>query len=428
MKYGYMYYQKPLISEMSNRPINIGDPIQSYAVKLLYREMGIQEEDIIPVPRYDLVNYSGEECICVINTCSTYEELAYDSHFMPPSSKIHAVPTSIHLHRKLPKDELEFYKACGGVGCRDTYTVEYLRSLGVAAYLSGCLTITFPRRTEEQERKANKVYLINVPEDFKKLIPEEISRDAVELSNIQRFNIIHDSNRMTKEETDEFHRCGEERVKLLRDTARLVITSRLHIATPCLAMGIPVILTNHDDRFGFIDRYIPSYTKEHYDEIDWNPKPVDIEVEKKIIKQEFFDRVRSVASRVELEKMWSLTKPIYNNSYKPIPVSALEGIRFPTENFKYAVWGIISNPAYYVESQIRNMYPQAKLVCGIDSSVTKDFCGVRTIHPDLIETLDKDVIIIVAVQAAFSSAKALLLPTGRRFVLLKGSVTECYNF
>lgn len=40
MKYGYLLYQKPLIPEMPNRPVNLGDPIQSYAVKLLYREMG----------------------------------------------------------------------------------------------------------------------------------------------------------------------------------------------------------------------------------------------------------------------------------------------------------------------------------------------------------------------------------------------------
>lgn len=428
MKYGYMYYQKPLISEMPSRPINLGDPIQSYAVKLLYREMGIKEEDIIPVPRYDLTNYDGEECVCVINTCSTYEELAYDSHFMPPSNKIHAVPISIHLHRDLPKDELDFYKTCGSVGCRDTYTMEYLQNLGIDAYLSGCLTITFPRRTREEESKADKVYLINVPEGFKQLIPEEIRRDAIELSNIQRFDICHDSNRMTEEEADEFHRQGEERVKLLRDTAKLVITSRLHIATPCLAMGIPVILTNHDDRFGFIDRFVPSYTKEHYDEIDWNPKPVDIEAEKTIIKQVFFAKVRAVASRVALEKMWSYKKPIYDSVYQPTTVSAIEKIQFPKDNFKYAVWGIISNPAYYTTSEIKRIYPQAELVCGVDSNVTKNFCGVRTISPELIDTLDKDVIIIVAVQAAFSSAKSLLLPTGRRFILLKGSVAECYNF
>ncbi|MDU3075563.1 MAG: chorismate synthase, partial [Mixta calida] len=31
--------------KMKTRPVNLGDPIQSYAVKNLYREMGIGEED-----------------------------------------------------------------------------------------------------------------------------------------------------------------------------------------------------------------------------------------------------------------------------------------------------------------------------------------------------------------------------------------------
>lgn len=87
MKYGYMFYQKPIKPEMKTRPINLGDPIQSYAVKNLYHEMGIADEDIIPVPRYDLTHYDGEECICVVNSASNYEELAYDSYFMPPLIK-----------------------------------------------------------------------------------------------------------------------------------------------------------------------------------------------------------------------------------------------------------------------------------------------------------------------------------------------------
>ena len=70
MKYGYMFYQKPLKPKMKTRPVNLGDPIQSYAVKNLYREMGTGEEDIIPVPRYDMAEYDGEECICVVNSAS----------------------------------------------------------------------------------------------------------------------------------------------------------------------------------------------------------------------------------------------------------------------------------------------------------------------------------------------------------------------
>lgn len=290
MKYGYMFYQKPLKPKMKTRPVNLGDPIQSYAVKNLYREMGIGEEDIIPVPRYDMAEYDGEECICVVNSASNYEELAYDSHFMPPSPKIHAIPMSLHLHRELTEDELSFYKTCGGVGCRDLSTVEYLQSLGVDAYLTGCLTLTLPRRSKEQEAKADKVYFLDVPSDVMKIMPQNLKDRGIVLSNIIRFQNPGNSNRISVEDAYEEHKKGEERIELLRDTACLVITSKLHVASPCLAMGIPVILAkNHfGDRFGFIDRLIPTYTPEHYSEINWDPEPVDFEEDKAKIKQVFF--------------------------------------------------------------------------------------------------------------------------------------------
>ena len=34
-----------------------------------------------------------------------------------------------------------------------------------------------------------------------------------------------------------------KRIELLRDTAKMVITSRLHVYLPCVAMGIPVVFT-----------------------------------------------------------------------------------------------------------------------------------------------------------------------------------------
>ena len=423
MKYGYLLYQKPLIPEMPNRPVNLGDPIQSYAVKLLYREMGIAEEDIIPVPRYDMTNYDGEECICTINTCSTYEELAYDSHFMPPGRKIHAVPFSLHINRDIAADELEYYRSCTDVGCRDEFTARKLAALGVNAYLTGCLSLTFSRRTQAQDHNADKVYLIDVQSGFEDFIPKEILENAVELSNIHRFAIVHGSRRMTEQEAFDFHKLGEDRIALLRDTAKLVITSRLHAAAPCLAMGIPVIMTKHDDRFGFIDRFLTSYTNWDTDCIDWNPQPIDIEWEKNVIKQAFFQRIRSEAANQELRKMWASKEIKSNIHYEPQTRTALESVAFPHRDFKYAVLGVISSVSYFVPDIIRRLYPEAELVCGIDSYVKQDFFGVKTIKPDMIPELDKEVIIITAIPGAYQAALPYL--QGRPYIRLKGKYVEC---
>lgn len=429
MKYGYMFYKKPLKPQMKTRPVNLGDPIQSYAVKNLYREMGIPEEDIIPVPRYDMANYDGEECICVVNSASNYEELAYDSHFMPPSKKIHAIPMSLHIHREIPKEELDFYKSCGGVGCRDIATVDYLKSLGIDAYLTGCLTLTLPRRTEEQAKNATKIYFLDVPSGLMEYIPENIKKDAITLTNIMRFNNPGNTNRITTEDAYEEHRKGEERLKLLRETAKLVVTSKLHVASPCLAMGIPVILAKSyfGDRFGFIDRLLPTYTKDHYSEIDWEPKAIEFEEDKAKIKQLFFDKVRAAESRIELEKMWTDKEPIYKIDYRTATSHAVEKIPFPRENFNYAVWGIVLSTAFYLDEAMKQQVTRANLLAGIDIAAEGDYCGVNIIRPTEIEKLPQDTVIIVAAPSAQGVAKELLLNTKRPFVLLKGTEAEWFN-
>lgn len=429
MKYGYMFYRKPLIVNMKTRPVNLGDPIQSYAVKCLYREMGIAEEDIIPVPRYDLSNYNGEECICVINTASNYEELAYDSHFMPPSDKIHAIPMSLHIHRELFDEELAYYKLCGRVGCRDVSTMNYLRGLGVNAYLSGCLTATLPRRSEDIAHKADKIYFIDVPKDVMEIMPLDIKKKGIVLSNIVRFTNPGKSNRISEEDAFQEHIKAEERIELLKNTAKLVVTSKLHVASPCMAMGIPVILAKNyfGDRFGFIDRLLPTYTPEHYEEINWNPDPVDYEDEKEKIKQVFFDNVRAMENRIKLEKMWEEKKPIYNIDYATATSHAVKKIPFAEDKFTYAVWGVVLSAAYYLDEAMKELVPQGRLVAGVDIAAEGKYCGVDIIKPEEIEKLDPRTVIIIAAPSAHEPAKLLLAQSKRPFVLLKGTNVECYN-
>ena len=427
MKYGYLFYKKPLIPDMPSRPVNLGDPIQSYAVKCLYREMGIEEADIIPVPRYDMKHYSGEECICIVNTCSSYEELAYDSHFLPPNHNIHASPFSLHINRRIPEDEREFYKSCADVGCRDAFTERMLKEMGINAYLTGCLTLTFPRRSKECEKNAKEIYLIDVPRDFMKKIPQEILDRSTKLSSIVRFPIRTKSNRMTDEEAYEYHRQGEERIKRLRDSAKLVITSRLHAAAPCLAMGIPVILTKHDERFGFIDGFLKSYTDWDTDCIDWNPEPVDIEKEKQQIKNVFFQRVKLEEQKLKLGRMWESKHTGRNAEYTPEARTALNCAHLHQQReLKYAVLGVVSSVSYAVQDIMSELYPDSTLVCGVDSYVKNDFFEKKVILPCEIEELDPQVILITAVPGAFAAVEPYL--NGRKCVVLKGKKATFYNF
>ena len=431
MKYGYMFYQKPLIPTMKNRPINIGDPIQSYAVKKLYLELGIPKEDIIPIPRYDMALYGGEECICVVNTASNYEELAYGLSFLPPSKNLHAIPMSLHIHRKLLDDELNFYHHCTEVGCRDRYTVNYLKSLGINAYLSGCLTLTFPRRSEEQAKNANKIYFIDIDNSLESYIPKGIRELGIKLSNVIRYNNPGIATRISVEETYKVHMEAEKRIDLLRDTAKLVVTSRLHIASPCLAMGIPVILAkkHFGDRFGFIDCFLPTYTPEKYNDIDWSPSPINFEEEKAKIKNLFFSKVVEATNRIELDKVWHIKKPIYKlSSETAVAIAIKNNLPMFNPNIKYAVWGTVLDVAFYLEEAMNKLLPHSTLVAGIDIASTNTFCGVPTIHPDNIKNLDNNVVIMVAAPSAQESAKKLLIEMKHNFILVKETELEFYNF
>ncbi len=95
--------------------------------------------------------------------------------------------------------------------------------------------------------------------------------------------------------------------------------------------------------------------------------------------------------------------------------------------FQYAVWGIVLSASLFRRSDAQYIYENAELVAGIDTAVTGEFCGVPILPPDRIETLDKNVIIIVAAPSAHKPAKELLMPMGRPFILLKGTSIECYN-
>lgn len=79
------------------------------------------------------------------------------------------------------------------------------------------------------------------------------------------------------------YRKTEDLLQTYKNKAQLIVTSALHCATPCTAMGIPVVLIAKNqeniNRFSAIKGIIPIYT---YDDlknnrINFNPKSLNIE-------------------------------------------------------------------------------------------------------------------------------------------------------
>lgn len=153
------------------------------------------------------------------------------------------------------------------IGCRDRSTLDLMQQKGVRSFLSLCLTLTFPAR--HNKPKNGKVILV----DAKNInLPDQITKDAVSVSHILKVSGL-------SEETK--RKMAAELLTLYRDEARLVVTTRLHCALPCIAMGIPVIFFRRKDdvRLSILDEVdLPVYDLDTSGKhINWSPEPVEIQ-------------------------------------------------------------------------------------------------------------------------------------------------------
>ncbi|MEY8509132.1 polysaccharide pyruvyl transferase family protein [Lachnospiraceae bacterium 42-17] len=254
---------------------NVGDWFQTFAVDCFYKSMEIEETNIIEINREDLTTYHGEKLIVIMQ--GWFNQLNKKDVF-PISQDI--IPIYFGLHRtqkkKISFGENEI------VGCRDEATYELMNGLGYESYISGCLTLTFPKREETETQ--TELFLVDVPEKIYKYIPHELCDG--------KWNVL--SQEIEKTCTPELD--AHKYLELYKNKAALVITSRLHCAAPCLGMGIPVILVREyfDDRYGWIDKYLKLYTPDKFSQINWNidyikSKQYDIEP----IKEKMYSVLRS---------------------------------------------------------------------------------------------------------------------------------------
>lgn len=143
------------------------------------------------------------------------------------------------------------------IGCRDKSTMAFCQSLGMTAYFSRCLTLTLPKRSENEAQKANTVYLVDCSEEIIRHLPAEVKDGAKVLSQ----------RNYPFENWMDWKQCRAVAIELLkeyRQHARLVITTALHCAQPCLAMGIPVVFIKpnykEEERFSSMDGITKLYS------------------------------------------------------------------------------------------------------------------------------------------------------------------------
>lgn len=130
-------------------------------------------------------------------------------------------------------------KGFGPIGARDLPTAEFLQSLGVDSYVSGCLTLTL--RRDDSIAATDDIVLADVEAPVADHVKASTSSPVKEVRHV-----------LGKFSTPPVSFAKAENLLELYQSARLVITSRLHVAMPCLALQTPVLLVKSkfdDPRF-----------------------------------------------------------------------------------------------------------------------------------------------------------------------------------
>ena len=244
---------------------NVGDYVQSLAAQ------GFVGKPDYYINRERASKFSEENAKLIMNGWFTHTK----NNSWIPSEKIDPLFVAFHINSNavdsiLSKEGISYLKKHQPIGCRDINTLKLLESVGIKAYFSGCLTLTLDRYKKENiERKG--IYIVdplyNYPQSkymfssMKQAIKGVIKGDILKLNKLDN----HLSKIFTKELLCNAHyecqvlpsqgvshdRRFEHANNLLEkySTAELVITSRIHCALPCLAMGTPVIYVNGFDNF-----------------------------------------------------------------------------------------------------------------------------------------------------------------------------------
>ncbi len=270
MKFGLLVYW--------DKVRNIGDYIQSLAVRPF-----LPQVDSF-VSRENLSEFSGDEHKLILNGWYVHNPLNW-----PPSSSINPLIISFHISPKtkdllLNNKAVEYYKLHEPIGCRDLDTLELLQAKGVDAYFSGCMTLTLDRNLYIDPNYQDKIIFSDVLYNMARYNPNKsvktVLRSLLRTPKviIQAWNKKKLINKLFPENIRKNAKYAiqerslqkyshEERFDVATDflkqlaNAKLVVTSRLHTALPCLAFGTPVIFVDGQLSRKFDTSRLSSYTE-----------------------------------------------------------------------------------------------------------------------------------------------------------------------
>ncbi|HFU3984748.1 TPA: polysaccharide pyruvyl transferase family protein [Streptococcus suis] len=207
---------------------NIGDEIQSLAaLKFLPK--------IDYYINRDYINYfvpdTDEEIKLIMNGWYTHQP----HNFPVKQAQINPLLISMYIvdHIKpifSSSENIEFFKKYQPVGARSKDTADFLTSLGVDSFFSGCLTLTLQK--EETVKKRDYILAVDVPDQVFHKIKSQTDRPVIRLHPYVNHHFMSTSRKMKL----------AQYFLYLYQSAHSVITTRLHATLPCLALETNVLM------------------------------------------------------------------------------------------------------------------------------------------------------------------------------------------
>jgi len=259
MKYGLLTYDE------NRKFFNVGDNIQSLAAKQFLPQVDVY------LNRERLGDYTGERVKLIMNGWFTH-----NIHNWVPSEDIDPVFVSFHMNNTaapfmLSEKGISYLKQHQPIGCRDQFTADTLNEKGIEAYFTGCLTLTLDSYKVDDSERGDKIYIVdplyNYPRPEKvfynpKLTVKNIlngkafqlGKKNKHLKNFISQELLKKAEFINQEPPSNTY-SDEQKFQMAEDLlnkyarAKMVITSRIHCALPCLALGTPVIFVNGFDSF-----------------------------------------------------------------------------------------------------------------------------------------------------------------------------------
>lgn len=418
-------------STLGRTSVNIGDYLQFMTTDYLYSLMGIADNQVVRIEFDEVDTYDGEEVILPFCYSFIY---CVKSGRISISNKIQPVFLAVTLSTIDQFQELNqffnhdfnraYFLKHGPVGCRDEFTYNIFTRYNIPAYINGCMTAILPKYSGNH---GEKVLFVDAPKSLLPFIPDSLL-NKYEFSTQQYY-----FNKSDITDWQKIFMFVRSKYSYYKKIAKLAVTSRLHVALPLTALGIPVVLAkdNVDARFSFIENYLPIYSRENYDKINWTPRVSDFEDIKELLIRHALGRIQNRIGKDDFEKMEQSLTDFFKSrtpacEYKEShTITHRNGDRFDAyasefwnadRPVKYAFWGASENNAVYWKNHIELKYPCAELVAVFDSFREGELFGLSYQRPETIVDYSDVYIIVCSVgvaEAAFKLFKELNIDKSR---------------